>query len=128
MKCNFTFKHCEEILKDKRKALEYWYDGMAKVLENNNVNIIAHPTAILKRNSIDIPSDMKVALAQKAAKYNKNFEVNTKYVVPDDKSLGLLRHYNVKLIMGSDSHSIVGMRANASALKGMAEKYEYTTG
>jgi putative hydrolase len=100
-----------EILKDRGKALEYWLRAMTKVLENSNVSVIAHPTLILRRNGITLPYDLKISIAWKAKEYEKIIEVNTKYAVPDDEFIGLLKRYNVKLFYGSDSHNIEEMRA-----------------
>jgi putative hydrolase len=106
-----------EILKDKRGALEYWFSGITKVLENHNVNIIAHPTLILRRNGITIPYNLKIGIAKKAKEGNKIIEVNTKYAVPDGEFVSLLKRYRVKLVFGSDSHNIEEMRAVALANK-----------
>ena len=100
-----------EILEDKRRALAYWFRGMTKVLENRSVNVIAHPTLILRKNGITIPYDLKVDFARKAKGGNKIIEVNTKYAVPDGEFVSLLKRYNVKLVFGSDSHNVEEMRA-----------------
>ena len=104
----------EEILQDKGKTLEYWFEGIMKLLENSSVMIIAHPTAILKSNSITVPTGLKKDIARKAAEHGKIFEVNTKYQVPDDEFIGFLKLYGVKLSFGSDSHSIEEMRMVAT--------------
>jgi histidinol phosphatase-like PHP family hydrolase len=80
-----------------------------KLLENHNVHIVAHPTAILKRHNVTVPSEMKKLIAQKAADLGKILEVNSKYQVPDAEFINILRSYDVKLSYGSDSHSIEEM-------------------
>jgi HisJ family histidinol phosphate phosphatase len=99
----------DEINANRDRALEYWFTGFMKLLENNNVHIIAHPTAILKRHNIVVPSDMKSIIARKAAYWGKTLEVNSKYQVPDEEFLSILHANKVKLSFGSDSHSIEEM-------------------
>lgn len=95
-----------EISSNMDKALSYWFTTKMKLLENPDVDIIAHSTAILKRNGIIIPTIMKQAIAQKAALFEKTFEVNSKYQLPDREFLHFLQINKVKLSFGSDSHSI----------------------
>jgi histidinol phosphatase-like PHP family hydrolase len=98
-----------EIIMDKHRALEFWFTGFMKLLENNYVNIVAHPTAILKRHGIRVPSDMKKSIARKSAYCGKVLEINSKYQVPDDEFIKILESNNVMLSFGSDSHSIEEM-------------------
>ena len=95
-----------EITADYERSLEFWFTGFMKLLENPNVQIIAHPTAIMKRYNITISIDMKNLIAKKAASCGKILEVNSKYQVPDEEFLSILRMNNVKLSWGSDSHNI----------------------
>ncbi|NQT71761.1 MAG: PHP domain-containing protein [Chloroflexi bacterium] len=99
-----------QIAEQKERALGYWFNAMMKLIENENVMIVAHPTAILKRNGVVVPRDLKETIATKAASYGKTFEVNTKYNVPDREFLDLLYHHGVNLVRGSDSHSVEEMR------------------
>lgn len=96
----------EEILNNKKLALEFWYRAIMKVLENKNVNIIAHPTAILKEYRIKLPNRVKEKIAKKAKKEGKIFEINKKFGVPNNKFIKILRKEKIKLIYGSDSHSV----------------------
>lgn len=96
----------DEIVHYPDKALECWFKGKMKLMENPNVDIIAHPTAILKRKGIPLASNLKMVISQKAAVYRKVFEVNSKYQVPDQEFLHWLQINEVKLSFGSDSHSI----------------------
>jgi HisJ family histidinol phosphate phosphatase len=99
----------DQINTDMDRALEFWFEGFMKLLENRNVHIVAHPTAILKRHNITVSSEMKKLIAQKAADLGKILEVNSKYQVPDAEFLNILRSFDVKLSYGSDSHSIEEM-------------------
>jgi len=109
----------EEIAQDKQQTLRYWFQGMMKLLEHDSVDIIAHPTAILKVHGIMVPKELKRDIALKAAEYGKIFEVNIKYHVPDEEFIVFLKRYGVRLILGSDSHSVQEMRA---VLSGNSEK------
>ena len=99
----------DEIASDNDNALEYWFKGMMKLIENPHVHIIAHPTAVLTRYNIPIPTEIKKVISKKAAVYNKILEVNLKYKVPDNEFIRLLQLNNVKLSIGSDSHSVEEM-------------------
>ena len=96
----------EEILLDKRRAFELWYQAMMKLLENKNVKIIGHPGAILKRYKIKFPNWAKEKIAKKTKRFNKIFEINKKFGVPDREFLKILKKNKVKFSYGSDSHSI----------------------
>jgi HisJ family histidinol phosphate phosphatase len=98
-----------EINMDKGRALEFWFTGFMKLLENQDVGIIAHPTAILKTCNIVVPVDMKNLIARKTVSCGKILEINSKYQVPDEEFLNILRQNNVKLSFGSDSHGIEEM-------------------
>lgn len=95
----------EEILLNKRKALELWFQAMMGLLKNENVNIIAHPTAILKKYEIKLPQWAKKEITRKAKKFNKIFEINEKYKVPNNEFLKILKRNKIDLYYGSDSHS-----------------------
>lgn len=95
-----------EILSNKKRALNLWYESMLKLIENKYVSVIAHPTLILKRFDISLPTEYKIKIAKNAEKYRKIFEVNLKYNVPDNEFLEILNKNNVELINGSDSHSV----------------------
>ena len=96
----------EEILLDKRRAFELWYQAMMKLLENENVKIIGHPGVILKRYKIKFPNWAKEKIAKKTKRFNKIFEINKKFGVPDREFLKILKKNKVKFSYGSDSHSI----------------------
>lgn len=102
-----------EISQNKKTALDCWFKVMIKLIENSNVAIVAHPTAILKRNGIDVPYDFKEAIAQKAAEFDKILEINLRYQIPDKEFIRILQRYGVRLITGTDSHSIEEMRASS---------------
>lgn len=116
----------EEILCDKELALNLWYQAFMEVLENKNVHIIAHPTAILNKYNIDFPLKMKRDIACRAGRSGKFFEVNTRYRVPDDRFFTLLRDEGVYFSFGSDSHTIRELQeSKANKLWKMSEEYNW---
>ena len=106
----------EQISKKKYEALEYWHKAMLNVLKNPNVDIIAHPTNLLKIHDIAISYLVKKEIAESANKNDKIFEINIKYDVPDKEFIGLLEENNVMMARGSDAHHI-------RELKELHEKY-----
>jgi HisJ family histidinol phosphate phosphatase len=95
----------EEILADKKRALDLWFKSMMKLLENDNVDIITHPTSILKKYSIRVPKSLKEEIAKSAKKHKKTFEINRKHRVPDEDFIAILKNEKVSFVHGSDSHS-----------------------
>ena len=96
----------QEILRNKPIVFDFWYQAFLKVLENKNVDIIAHPCLILKRNEINLPKENKEIIAKKAKEYKKIFEINIMHKVPDKEFVKILQKNNVILTYGSDSHSV----------------------
>jgi HisJ family histidinol phosphate phosphatase len=95
----------KEIFANKKQALDLWYQSFMNVLENNDVHIIAHPTAILKEFGINLPLEMKTEITRKAKIYEKTFELNIKHRVPDAHFIKILRNEGIHFSFGSDSHS-----------------------
>ena len=106
----------EQISKKKLEVLEHWHKAMLNVLKNTNVDIIAHPTNLLKIHDIAILYLVKKEIAESANKNKKIFEINIKHDVPDKEFIGLLEENNVPMIRGSDAHHI-------QELKEYHEKY-----
>ena len=95
-----------EILENKNEALMKWNEALMAVLSHPYVTIIAHPTKILRDFGIELPKEMKVAIAGKAKEYGKIFEINIRYSVPDEEFLAILADNGVRMVIGSDSHSV----------------------
>ena len=105
-KGNKIYLSREEITKNKKQVLNFWYQAIIKLLENKNVDIIAHPTAILKRYKKRLPKWMKEKIAEKTKKENKIFEISKKYKVPNKEFKKILKNHNIQFTYGSDSHSV----------------------
>ena len=85
-------------------------DRIIKAIENPNVDIIAHPTCRLIGEREPVAIDLE-ALFQAAAKYSKIVEINA---MPDrldlkDVHAFRARDLGVKLVIGTDAHSIAHM-------------------
>jgi len=96
----------KEIIIQKRKVLENWYKGMLALLENPNIDIIAHPMNLLLQNNIRVPYKIKEKIVKKAEVYQKAFEINLLYKVPDSEFVNLLKKHSVPIVIGSDAHNI----------------------
>ncbi|MGB9596890.1 MAG: PHP domain-containing protein [Candidatus Poribacteria bacterium] len=117
----------DEIYNNKAMALDLWYRGFVKVLENKNVHIIAHPTAILRRFEIEVPLEMKKDIARKVKKNRKIIELNIRYKVPDTQLFKLLCNEGVYFSIGSDSHNLKDLEQASieKFCKELIEKYNY---
>ncbi len=100
-----------EILKNKKEVLGFWYSSMKNLLKNPRVNIIAHPTYPLDKYFIFLDRKQKENIARIAKKQNKIFEINFKYNCPDKEFISILKKRGVKIIRSSDSHSIKELRS-----------------
>lgn len=103
---NKGFIPTDQISKRRDEALHYWYRAMLAVLENPNVDIIAHPTHLLRVHKINVPKDMMIEIARKSKNYKKKFEKNLKHNLPNEQFLQILNEYDVEIVNGSDSHSV----------------------
>ncbi|MFC1700794.1 DNA polymerase/3'-5' exonuclease PolX [Patescibacteria group bacterium] len=102
-------------------------DRLTKAMENVNVDVIAHPTGrvILKREpyQLDFEKILEIAKKTKTA-----LEINAHFARLDlkDTDIRLAVGKNVKLILGTDSHSSSGLSMMkfgiGTARRGWAEK------
>jgi histidinol phosphatase-like PHP family hydrolase len=95
-----------EIRMKKAEALDNWSMSMKAVLSNSAVDVIAHPGNILKMNGVRIPRYLKEEIASLAGPSGKVFEHNLSYDVPDSEFRSLLSSEGVRILPGSDGHSI----------------------
>lgn len=104
------FMSPEKISANPEEALENWRRTLLGVLDNPRVQVIVHPGHIFRKRGIFIPESIYRPLAEKAARNDVAFEVNTKYHVPDAACLAILRRAGTRTVRGSDAHSIAEMR------------------
>ncbi|MDY6836309.1 MAG: PHP domain-containing protein [Chloroflexota bacterium] len=107
----------EDIMRDQQTALQYWVTSITNLMNNQAITVLAHPTAILKRNKIYLQPHLKEAIANHASTNGKVFELNVKYGVPDNEFISILKNHNVQLIPGSDSHSMKEMEETKEFLE-----------
>lgn len=97
----------EEIPVERDRVLNFWYKAFLSLLEkDNHVDIIAHPTNILKINGIDVPLWMKREITRVGRRTGKIFEFNLKYNVPDEEFINMLREKDIPMSIGGDAHSV----------------------
>lgn len=96
----------EEISSRKDEAFRNWRKTMISLINNPNADIIAHPTNLLLKHDIIIPTTTKKEIAELAKQKNKIFEINVKYQVPDKDFFDLLKENDVPLVIGTDAHNI----------------------
>ncbi|MDY6907193.1 MAG: PHP domain-containing protein [Chloroflexota bacterium] len=94
-----------EIAEHPGRALSLWAQAMRALLEVPHVDVVAHPTAILKENGIAPPTDLKREIARRGGQTGIAFELNARYGVPDPEFVEILSAEGVRLVFGSDSHS-----------------------
>jgi len=125
---NEAFLSEEEIMANGELALRLWYQALMKTLENEDIYILAHPTAICVRYGLNLSVEMKRNIAKKARHCRVAFEMNTRHRVPDDDFIRILLNESVNLTLGSDSHSVTEFAEAANDdfmehIAGLAEFY-----
>jgi len=90
----------------QRRLETFWYQAFCRLLANPHVHIIAHPTAVLDAYGLTLSRTRKIAIARLARRHEKALERNSKYGVPDEEFLDILVRRGVKMIRGTDSHSV----------------------
>ncbi len=88
------------------QLLKFWEEAFHGLLENPHVHIIAHPTAVLDTYGLNLSRTSKIRIARLARRYGKALERNSKYNVPDKEFLDILVRRKVRLVRGTDSHSV----------------------
>jgi len=90
----------------KTQLLTFWQETFCRLLENPHVHIIAHPTAVLDAYGLNLSRTSKIEIARLARRCGKALERNSKYNVPDKEFLDILVRRKVRLVRGTDSHSV----------------------
>jgi HisJ family histidinol phosphate phosphatase len=94
----------------KDLVVRNWKKAMMSVILNPNVDIIAHPTNILKLYNVNISFAIKKQICKAASKNKKIFEYNISHNVPDLQFVKNLRKFEVPITIGSDAHNIDTLR------------------
>lgn len=82
-----------------------WYKTTLGLINNEIVDIVAHPLAKVTSGEVKITKEKFKTLLRKFEQKNKYFEINQRYPL-DKKYLDILYKSNVKLSFGSDRHSV----------------------
>jgi len=90
----------------QQRLASFWYESFCRLIDNPHVHIIAHPTAILDAYGLTLSRTRKIQIARLACRSGKALERNSKYGVPDSEFLDILVRRGVKMIRGTDSHSV----------------------
>lgn len=79
---------------------------LKSVLKNKYVNTWAHPGAFLLRKGLELPEKELIKIFKLMGEQDVLLEINRKYSVPSEKWISMARRYNVRMVKGSDVHSI----------------------
>ncbi len=88
----------------KNKSL--YFETLIKVIRNKHVNAWAHPGLFLLRKNIFLSENELSLLFRMMSKYDVLLEINKKYELPKKSWIELAKQKGVKLVRGSDIHSI----------------------
>ena len=88
------------------QLMTFWEEAFGRLLENQHVHIIAHPTAVLDHYGLNLSRTSKIRIARRARLHGKALERNSTYNVPDPEFLDILVQRKVRLVRGTDSHSV----------------------
>jgi len=82
------------------------FEALINLIESKRVDVVAHPTALLKKYGYNFNTEQMEEIASKAAKYNVAIEINTKYKVPSLKFIKICVNKGVLFSLGSDAHTL----------------------
>lgn len=100
-----------EITKNKSKARDLWFISFMNLLKNPLVDVVGHPTYVLKKYGIELTKNMMEKIAVEAKRQNKILELSGRHNVPDAKFVQVLKRHGVKLLFGSDAHQLQDIKS-----------------
>ena len=86
------------------KAAETEFRLALGLLENKNIDILGHPFGVYSKFFTKLPEEYMKKLMAKALEKNIAIEINTKYLLENEKFFKLLREINPYVSIGSDAH------------------------
>ena len=87
------------------KAAEIEFNLAMGLLENNkDVNVLGHPFGVYSMFFSKLPEEYMRKLIEKALEKNIAIEINTKYLLENEKFFRLLKEINPYVSIGSDAH------------------------
>jgi putative hydrolase len=87
------------------KAAEIEFRLALGLLENKDINVLGHPFGVYSKFFTNLPEDYMRKLMEKAVEKNIAIEINTKYLLENEKFFRLLREINPYVSIGSDAHN-----------------------
>ncbi len=89
-----------------KKALETETNAILALIENNLVDVIAHPYILYKKHfgGIKIPNEFSDKVIKSAIDNKVALEINGKYGVPDKEFIKSALMAGAKISLGSDAH------------------------
>lgn len=106
----------------KKQIAEHWLTAFTRLLENPEVDIIAHPLAELKPFGIDSLQLPISELADRIADSGKLLEFNVRYNSPDEPVIREAAERDVPFVISSDSHSVSDLVKNSRVVKEMSAR------
>jgi len=86
--------------------LDLYLDCLKRVFRDKRVNTWAHPGHLLERQNMEIDSDILKDIMKQMKHNNILLEVNRKYSLPGKEWVEEAERIGLKLVRGSDVHSI----------------------
>jgi len=87
------------------KAAETEFKLAMGIIDNENVDVLGHPFGIYSKFFYELPEEYMREILKKAVEKNKIVEINTKYLLENEKFFRLLREINPYVSIGSDAHN-----------------------
>lgn len=91
--------------------IDKYIECLKSVLKNEYVNTWAHPGSFLLRHNLKVPEDQLVEVFKLMSKKEILFEINRKHTLPENWQ-NIAEKYNVKMVNGSDAHSVDEIGSN----------------
>ncbi len=88
------------------RILKNSFESLINLIEQNTVNVIAHPTYLLKKKGLRFSDSQINEIAKRCYKNKIAIEINTKYDVPDHAFLKICMDHRVSFSIGSDAHHL----------------------
>jgi putative hydrolase len=86
--------------------IDLYIKSLMKVLKNKYVNAWAHPGRFLAKFKQELSEETLTEIFEIMAREDVLLEINDKYSVPPANWIELARKFEVKMVRGSDAHSI----------------------
>lgn len=106
----------------KSRIAEHWLAAFDGMLNNPNVDIIAHPLSELVKFGIDSGMLPIPQIADRIAISGKILELNVRYNSPDEPIIRHAAERGVPFLISSDSHSVDALVRNSRLVRAYSER------